>query len=544
MQDHLEGGPVGGVVCPAVLHQLGVARWCTALVGQGGALATQHRLLDGVHELVVVEGLLEGPQLPEHDAVGVDVGGEVVALLGEHLGGGPHRIVDHTALHRAAEHGFATEAKVGDLGHHLAVLVALEQHVGALEVAVNEGRVVVVQVGGAAGHIERDLETHGPVEAVGRIVQVVVQVAVGQVLGDQADGRDAEALQRDDVRMVEAAHQPHLATELPKGLAPRVLRLRLAGRQLDALDGHHLVAVAALVDHAVAALADAAVAAQLAKVQQRAGHLAHGDVGHERVDADRTLAVAQHEGLARDGGVLADRQREHERLQRVVLHAVHAGHVDLGLDLEEVLREALQCLDHDAQVVGLVAAQPDQDGLARVLQLDEDLLAAASEDDTVAPENGRTRRHVQQLDQEAREESGRHKVEHVVATQRGLAVGRLLRELGLYALVRTAGRQQARDKAAASHPRIVLRVLDHAGQHVDDLELLQQLEQGAVQLARELGRPPDLPQRRVVQDAVAHERVLGGDDGAHHVREPLRIEDDEVAQAIRVKVHQRAEVVQ
>mmetsp|Transcript_7822 Transcript_7822/g.24149 ORF Transcript_7822/g.24149 Transcript_7822/m.24149 type:complete len:536 (-) Transcript_7822:3722-5329(-) len=535
MQDHLEGGPVGGVVCPAVLHQLGVARWCTALVGQGGALATQHRLLDGVHELVVVEGLLEGPQLPEHDAVGVDVGGEVVALLGEHLGGGPHRIVDHTALHRAAEHGFATEAKVGDLGHHLAVLVALEQHVGALEVAMDQ--VDAVQEAHAVGDVARQLEALRPGRrepCVGLLVQKLEQVGHVHELEHHHHGLEAYAQQRHHVRMLEAAHERHLAAELAKHLR---VRGALVGVQLELVGA--CVAVQQLERDAIATprtavhVREAALTQQLAHLELLVGdHLAlqlgERDVGRQLRDQHRGDALTHDDGAALGHRLLALLQREGERVAAVLVQAVRAGDGDAHVHAEAVadqrahvlqqLDEALRGLRRgggparrDVQVLLVLHVQTHRAG---ALHQHHGALRVA---DRLPVQR------VEEAHDDAREHAQRQEGEAQLPGE--LAVGRVRRqELGPDLGDGTVAVAVAQHRRHEEALRLVAALPLH---RVHDLEALQQRAEERMYVDRIERRTPQRLEVTVGEEAAPHKALLHGDDGGEHVRQPLRVQDQQ-----------------
>lgn len=76
------------------------------------------------------------------------------------------------------------------------------------------------------------------------------------------------------------------------------------------------------------------------------------------------------------------------------------------------------------------------------------------------------------------------------------------------------------------------------------LEVLEEGEEEGAAVA-ELGGLPEELEVAVLEDAVADEVVLEGDDGAHHPGQELRIDDDHVPRGAGLaEVHDHAQVVQ
>mmetsp|Transcript_5816 Transcript_5816/g.22677 ORF Transcript_5816/g.22677 Transcript_5816/m.22677 type:complete len:309 (+) Transcript_5816:476-1402(+) len=303
-------------------------------------------------ERVAVERQHPREQLPQHDAVRVDVRLFRVGLLLHHFRRAPCGVLDSPVVESVDEEA-RREAEVGHLGNCLRTLVqAVEEDVGRLEVAVDDGRRRVVEEGHALSNVHGAAPAVAPGKLLLVVVDEVVEVAVVHELGHDAEGVHREAGQLDTVHVHEAAHDPHLPSELAERLKLRHVRERLLGAlaEFDLLDGHHLVLVGALVDQREAALADLLLDHEVLVLEPAVGHVCHRHVGRQLVEADRPDVLALDHRLAVDRRLLAVLQREHEGVVLAVTDAVDARHhrahvqavpaVDQRVDrLEDDLRE-------------------------------------------------------------------------------------------------------------------------------------------------------------------------------------------------------------
>mmetsp|Transcript_4452 Transcript_4452/g.15632 ORF Transcript_4452/g.15632 Transcript_4452/m.15632 type:complete len:443 (+) Transcript_4452:2009-3337(+) len=249
LDDFVEGGPHVGVGCPAVLddaQQVGVG-----VAGQLRPLARGDVVLHLGEEAELREEGLEREHFVEDHSVGVDVRLLRVLLTLDDLWRQPHRVIHLAPLqHR---HPLGGKAEVGDDGDDgVGGVGAHEENVGALEVAVDEGRDPVVEEAHASGDVEGDLQLEHPVAGIGDgllVVRVeeVVEVSARRAVRHNAEWLHAEATEADDVLVLDARHDPSLLQEVVERLRRHRVRAVL-GVDVELLDGHDTAVVVGLVD--------------------------------------------------------------------------------------------------------------------------------------------------------------------------------------------------------------------------------------------------------------------------------------------------------
>ena len=164
--------------------------------------------LDGIGALAV--GVIEGDHLEDAHAEGVDVGELVVGLV-VHLGSHELRRADAAGVAAAAaERG---EAEVADLD---LALVAVDEDVVALEVAMDDGRRVGVEVGEAVEDLRAPAphrrRAHPPVP-----LPVLAERAGDEELGDEVEGAARRVhpvgVEAHDAAVAERGEEVDLAVE-------------------------------------------------------------------------------------------------------------------------------------------------------------------------------------------------------------------------------------------------------------------------------------------------------------------------------------------
>jgi hypothetical protein len=189
-------------------------------------------------ERISLHGLVPLQHFPVDESRRVDVDFFVVPRMRvPQLGRLPVDGPDERPDHRLGRVFDPREAKVGNLGDPL----RRDEHVGRLDVAVDDGRFVQVQVLDPARDPEHDVEHRRERRRI-RLADVVKQVPVRAQLGDDHDGdvgrrfRERDPDELDHVRVVEVAEQAEL------------LDVHVGEVTADLADGDRTLAILALVD--------------------------------------------------------------------------------------------------------------------------------------------------------------------------------------------------------------------------------------------------------------------------------------------------------
>mmetsp|Transcript_11901 Transcript_11901/g.30077 ORF Transcript_11901/g.30077 Transcript_11901/m.30077 type:complete len:205 (+) Transcript_11901:1122-1736(+) len=189
VQDLHKRGAVGLLVRPRAPYEgLDLGQH---VVGQGGAVAANDHLLQHRHELDVREVHAARHGLIQRDRVRVHVRLGGVVEPQHDLRRKPDGVGHAAQAHRVGKR--LRHAKVAHLGHHAVRGVqGHDQHVGALEVAVDD--IQVVQVLTALAHVRQDAQLQVQRELPAG-VHKAVQVAVRHKQRDDGAGRQGEAQQ-------------------------------------------------------------------------------------------------------------------------------------------------------------------------------------------------------------------------------------------------------------------------------------------------------------------------------------------------------------